>query len=149
MTRIASRLFAACLAATLTLPATAQEAFVTTQFDGDFGDATFAIETAIVGRGLVVDHVSHVGEMLARTKDAVGSDVDLFTEADMYLFCSAVTSRKVMEADRMNIAHCPYGIFVAEMPEGDVVIGHRVYPDGPMQEVQNLLASIVSEATEF
>ncbi len=69
---------------------------------------------AIVGRGLVIDYVSHVGEMLARTGADVGSDVELFAAADVFLFCSAVTSRNVMEADPMNIAYCPYGIFVAD-----------------------------------
>lgn len=114
-------------------------------FDGSFEDAAFAVEDAIVGRGLVIDYVSHTGEMLARTGADVGSDVTLFAAADVFLFCSAVVSRKVMEADPMNIAHCPYGIFVAER-EGQVMVGHRTYPDGPMQEVQALLDDIAREA---
>jgi hypothetical protein len=52
--------------------------------------------------------------------------------------CSAAISRRVMEADPMNIVHCPYSIFVAEM-DGEVMIGHRAYPDGPMQEVEAML----------
>jgi hypothetical protein len=56
-----------------------------------------------------------------------------------------VVSRKVMEADPMNIVHCPYGIFVAER-EGEVMVGYRTYPDGPMQEVQELLDGIAREA---
>ncbi|EAQ11436.1 MULTISPECIES: DUF302 domain-containing protein [Maritimibacter] len=114
-------------------------------YDGSFDDAAFAVENAIVGQGLVIDYTSHTGEMLARTAVDVGSDVVLFEEADVYLFCSAVVSRKVMEADPMNIAHCPYGIFVAER-EGEVMIGYRNYPEGPMQEVQALLDSIVQDA---
>ena len=125
--------------------AVADESAVVYPFDGSFDDATFAVETAIVGRGLVIDYVSHTGEMLARTAADVGSDVALFEAADVFLFCSAVLSRKVMEADPMNIAHCPYGIFVAERG-GEVMIGHRTYPDGPMQEVQALLDDISREA---
>ncbi|WP_232829392.1 DUF302 domain-containing protein [Tropicimonas sp. IMCC34043] len=128
----------------LALPAFAQEA-VTHAFDGSFDDATFAVESAIVGRGLVIDYVSHTGEMMNRTGADVGSDVVIFDNADIFLFCSAVVSRKVMEADPMNIAHCPYSIFVTEK-DGEVLIGHRTYPDGPMQEVQALLDSIVVEA---
>jgi hypothetical protein len=45
----------------------------------------------------------------------------------------------------MNIAHCPYGIFVAER-DGAVIVGHRTYPEGPMQEVEALLDDIVREA---
>jgi uncharacterized protein (DUF302 family) len=125
--------------------ARADEAAVVHAFDGSFEDAAFAVESAIVGRGLVVDHVSHVGEMLARTGADVGSDVTLFAQADVFLFCSAVVSRKVMEADPMNIVHCPYGVFVTER-EGEVIVGHRAYPEGPMQEVESLLDEIVQEA---
>jgi len=103
------------------------------------------VESAIVGRGLVIDYVSHTGDMLNRTAADVGSDVKLFEAADVFLFCSAVVSRKVMESDPMNIAHCPYGIFVADR-EGQVTIGHRNYPEGAMQKVQALLDEIVREA---
>jgi uncharacterized protein (DUF302 family) len=125
--------------------AAAEDSAVVHVFDGSFEDAAFAVETAIVGRGLVIDYVSHTGEMLNRTGADVGSEVALFDAADIYVFCSAVLSRKVMEADPMNIAHCPYGIFVAER-EGQVMVGHRTYPEGPMQEVEALLESIVVEA---
>ncbi len=114
-------------------------------FDGSFEDATFAVETAIVGEGLVIDYVSHVGEMLNRTGADVGSEKMLFKEADIFVFCSAVVSREVMEADPMNIAHCPYGIFVAETDDG-VMIGRRDYPEGPMDKVEALLDGIIDEA---
>lgn len=124
--------------------ALAQEA-VTYPFEGNFDDATFSVESAIIGQGLVIDYVSHTGEMLNRTAGDVGSDTKLFEAADVFLFCSAVLSRKVMEADPMNIAHCPYGIFVAER-EGKVMVGYRTYPEGAMQDVQALLDEIVKEA---
>ncbi len=140
-------LSAAVLALCTALPALAADQHVTYSFDGSFDDAAFAVESAIVGRGLVIDYVSHTGEMLARTAADVGSDVELFKEADIFLFCSAQLSRKVMEADPMNIAQCPYGIFVAERA-GEVMVGYRTYPDGPMQEVQAMLDEIVKSALE-
>ena len=114
-------------------------------FDGSFDDASFAVESAIIGRGLVIDYVSHVGEMLARTGADVGSDMELFTGANTFIFCSAVLSREVMEADPMNIAYCPYGVFVAERG-GEVMVGYRNFPDGEMQKVQALLDDIAREA---
>ncbi len=114
-------------------------------FEGSFDDATFAVESAIVNKGLVIDHVSHTGDMLARTAADVGSDKKLFDGADVFLFCSAVVSRKVMEADPMNIAHCPYSIFVTDR-DGEVSVGYRNMPKGPMQEVQALLDDIVKSA---
>lgn len=142
-----TRLFgAAFLSFGLALPAAvlAQEV-VTLPFEGSFDDAAFAVETAILGKGLVIDYVSHVGEMLARTGADVGSDVEIFAEADVFLFCSAVVSRQVMEADPHNIAWCPYSIFVAER-EGAVSIGYRTMPDGPMDAVEDLLSAIAIEA---
>jgi len=129
------------------LPAFADEA-ITHSFDGSFDDATFAVETAIIGQGLVIDHVSHVGDMLKRTGADVGSDAMIFENADIFLFCSAVVSRQVMEADPMNITYCPYSIFVAEDATG-VRIGYPNYPDGAMQAVEDLLGRIVAEATAF
>ena len=70
-----------------------------------------------------------------------------FDDADVFLFCSAQLSRMVMEADPMNIAHCPYGIFVTDK-DGAVEIGYRNLPEGPMQEVQSLLDSIVKDALQ-
>ena len=56
---------------------TAGEA-ITYAYDGTFDDAAFAVESAIVGQGLVIDYVSHTGEMLARTAEDVGSTTELF-----------------------------------------------------------------------
>ena len=135
-------------AASLCLASTAfADTPVVVPFDGSFDDATFAVESAIIGKGLVIDYVSHVGDMLNRTGSDVGSDAMIFKSADIFIFCSAVLSREVMEADPMNIAHCPYGIFVAENDDG-VILGYRDYPDGPMDKVEQLLADIVAEASE-
>lgn len=135
---------AAVFSTVLTGQGLAQEV-ITTPFDGSFDDATFAVESAIVGQGLVIDYVSHVGDMLNRTGADVGSDKQIFAAADIFIFCSAKLSREVMEADPMNIGFCPYGIFVAEDDNG-VTVGYRSYPEGPMQKVQTLLSEIVKEA---
>ncbi|WP_316013529.1 DUF302 domain-containing protein [Roseobacter sp. HKCCA0434] len=124
--------------------AEAQE-IVTHAFEGSYDDATFAVENAIIGQGLVIDSVSHVGDMLSRTAADVGSDQMLFENAEVMLFCSARVSREVMEADPLNIAYCPYGIFVTER-EGAVEIGYRTYPDGPMDAVEDLLDTIARDA---
>ncbi|UWQ22415.1 DUF302 domain-containing protein [Jannaschia sp. W003] len=133
--------------ALLAAPAAAQE-MATAPFDGGVEDAAFAVESAIVNRGLVIDFTSHVGEMMART----GADLGLGPspvgeEAKIFVFCSAQVSREVMEADPSNIVHCPYGIFVAEL-DGQTTVGRRVYADESMAPVNALLEGIVAEATE-
>ena len=138
-------LLAAAFALTATT-AIAQDA-TTYIFDGDFDDATFAVESEIIGAGLVIDYVAHSGAMLARTGPDLGSDVTLFEAADIFLFCSAVLSRKVMEINPDNITYCPYSIFVTDR-EGVVKIGFRNFPQGEMQVIQNLLDGIARAAAE-
>ncbi|MEO1468169.1 MAG: DUF302 domain-containing protein [Pseudomonadota bacterium] len=135
---------ALCLAVS---PALADSAAVVTYgVDGSFDDATFGVESAITDRGLVIDFVSHVGDMLNRTAGDVGGEM-IFEKADIFLFCSAVVSRRVMEADPDNIAHCPYAVFVRQgAGDGPVEIGYRRMPEGPMQEVEALLDEIAREA---
>ncbi len=140
-------LFTAALGAALLASPLAAQGITKYSFDGSFDDATFALESEIIGKGLVIDYLAHSGDMLARTAADVGSNVKLFDAADVYLFCSAVLSRKVMEIDPDNIAYCPYGIFVTDR-DGKVEIGYRNFPPGEMQEVQALLDSIARAAAE-
>lgn len=140
-------IFAAVTAACLAAPAMAQDGIVTYTTDESFDDVVFGLENAIVDAGLVVDSVSHTGDMLERTKGDVGSDVTIFEKADIFSFCSAAISRRVMEADPMNVVFCPYDVFVLKMPgSAQVTIGFREYPAGPMQEVQALLDGIARAA---
>ena len=138
---------AIALATTLAMPAIADNGAVTYETDDSFEDAIFALENAILDKGLVIDSVSHTGEMLERTKADVGGTVTLFEKADVYSFCSAALSRKVMEVDPMNIRFCPYDIFVMQQPGAKVTVGFRTFPEGPMQEVQALLDGIARSAT--
>jgi len=70
------------------------------------------VKIAITNKGLVVDHISHIANMLDRTKKDVGGKKDIYENAETYIFCSAVISRQTMEADAHNIAFCPYAIAV-------------------------------------
>ncbi len=128
-------------------PALAQD-MVSYDTDQSFDDVVFGLENAILEQGLVVDSVSHPGEMLERTREDLGSDVVLFTQADIYSFCSADLSRKVMEADPMNIRFCPYDIFVMVRPDTPetTTIGFRSFPEGEMKEVEALLDTIAKSA---
>jgi hypothetical protein len=140
-------LFGAALAAFSAAPTLAESPPVTFQVEDSFDAVTFAVESAILDAGLVIDHTSHTGEMLERTRADVGSDKVLFTAADIFSFCSATVSRQVMEADLSNIQNCPYTIFVYETPDapGKITVGHRAYV-GSMSPVANLMSDILTEA---
>ncbi|MCR8549146.1 DUF302 domain-containing protein [Salipiger sp. P9] len=128
-------------------PAFAEDV-VTYDTDQSFDDVSFGLENAIIDAGLVIDHVSHTGEMLERTRGDVGSDVVIFDVADIYSFCSAKLSREVMEADPMNVMFCPYDIFImVRHDKPDVTtIGFRAYPEGEMQKIQELLDGLARAA---
>jgi hypothetical protein len=130
-----TRLFnLAALAMVLAMPLNAGDV-VTYTTDESFDDVIFGLENAILDQGLVIDGTNHVGEMLARTGPDVGSDKTVFLNADVYSFCSAALSRKVMEADPMNLMFCP-----------ETTIGYRAMPEGPMKEVEALLETISKSA---
>lgn len=136
----------AALMVTIPISTTAQD-IVSYETDQSFDDVVFGLESAILDRGLVIDGQNHVGEMLARTREDVGSDKVIYEHAEVYSFCSAVLSRKMMEADPLNIGFCPYDIFVAQPVGEKVIVGFRNFPEGPMKEVQSLLDSIARSAT--
>lgn len=129
------------LALTFATSAVSAADIVTYDTDQSFDDVTFGLESAILDAGLVIDSVSHTGDMLERTRMDVGSDVVLYEKADIYSFCSAKISREVMEDDPMNIVYCPYDIFVMVRPETPdmTTIGFRTFPDGAMKKVETLL----------
>jgi len=123
------------------------------QVNGSFDDVIFSLETAIINKGLVIDYVAHIGDMLGRTADDVGGK-PLYANAQSMLFCSAALSRKVMEADPGTIAYCPYSVFVYELSdeEDNVIVGYRPLPRSggddlisAVREVNALLDSIVLE----
>lgn len=128
-------------------PAFAEDV-VTYDTDQSFDDVAFGLENAIIDAGLVIDHVSHTGEMLERTRADVGSDVVIFDVADVYSFCSAQLSREVMEVDPMNVMFCPYDIFIMVRHDTPDVttIGFRAYPEGEMQKIQDLLDGLARAA---
>jgi len=60
----------------------------------------------------------------------VGSGRRDFARLDVF-FCSSVGHAKMMEADPMNIAHCPYSIFVTDIEREVAVPATRPIPGRP------------------
>jgi uncharacterized protein (DUF302 family) len=115
------------------------------------------LEQAIIGRGLVITGVSHVGDMLTRTGVDLGNTRQVYVHAEVLEFCSAVLSRRMMEADPANIVYCPYGIAIYERADqpGKIYLAHRrLQGQGSgevietMKEIDALLDSIIQEALE-
>jgi len=122
---------------------------------GRFEDVRDDLKIAIEGKGLVIDHHSFLGRMLERTGKDLGGR-RLYADAEAFVFCSAVLSRKTMEADLANAAFCPYTLVVyatAEDPGAVHVAYQRPWrPDGSaasraaLKEVEAMLDGLAREA---
>jgi len=121
-----------------------------------FADVKQNIADAIINRGYRIDYTGHIGDMLKRTAADVGATKTIYANAESVQFCSAVLSRKMMEADAANIVYCPYVIFYYERADqpGTVYAGHRQLGPGVSPEskaaiatINKLLDDIVREAT--
>ena len=67
------------------------------------------LKTAIENRA--GNDTSHPRHARAHGKD-LGTTTPIYVDAKSYMFCSAVVSRKTIEADPHNIVFCPYVIAV-------------------------------------
>jgi uncharacterized protein (DUF302 family) len=140
-----------CALSALGLPAvaSADDEIVRHSAKGSYEDVKDAVVMAIEGRGLVVDRVAHVGDMLARTAKDVGATRRLYGNAEVLEFCSARLSREMMEADPHQIAICPFTIAVYTLPgeAGTVYVSYRSPPRAKgLENVRKLLDEIVREA---
>ena len=142
----------------LSATATAAQEARTFVKKGAYDDVRLDLNEAVIGKGLKVEHTGDIAGMLERTGADVGSTKPIYTKAEYFLVCSALLSRRAMEADPANIAACPYVLFLYETVDrpGEVVIGYRRpagaggQPQGganpAISAIEALLEDIVREA---
>ena len=127
------------------------------KLESPYEDVVDDIKNAIAERGIKINNISHIGNMLARTAEAVGATKQVFAHAEAIEFCSSTISRATMEADPHNIVFCPYIITVYSLPgEGNItyVSYRRPTPVGSTESqaaikaVDGLLEEIITAAVE-
>lgn len=127
----------------------ADKGFETRESTEPFSDVVQAVEDGIINRGYKIDYHGFIGDMLKRTASDVGAEKELYEDAEFFTFCSAVLSRKMMEAEAEDIAYCPYVIFIySEAGDADTVtVGYRRLPEGSVRdEINAMLSEIVADA---
>lgn len=136
-----------CLAV-LALAARADNDVVSRKLAASFDDTREAITLAIEGRGLVINYVSHIGDMLQRTGADIGATRQVYAKAEIIEFCSASLSRQMMEADPHNIVQCPFAIAVYSLPGEPNAswVSYRRPIGAGAKLVTPLLQAIVDEA---
>lgn len=153
------RLLLAPLIAVLALsgaPASAGEA-VLYESDNSFEDVLDALKLGIEERGLYINNVMNMGEMLARTGKDLGAGEVIFTRAESVEFCSAVLSRQMTAEEPGRVINCPFIIAVYTLPDRPDVtfVAHRAIPESEtagspaMQAVAAMLKELAEAAVTW
>lgn len=130
------------------MAAPAEEWMVKRKVATDFDETRDAITMAIENRGLVINYVSHIADMLKRTGADIGASREIFDRAEIIEFCSAGLSRKMMEMDPHNIVLCPFAISIYTLPgdKSGTWVAYRQPTGAAAQVVGPLLVEITGEA---
>lgn len=121
---------------------------------GSYQEVRDQVQSAIEGKGLKINNMHKIAEMLDRTGKDIGATKQVYENAEQFDFCSAEISRKMMEADPHAIAMCPYLISVYKLPKDmHVYISYRrpATTKNPalkkvLSEVDKMLSEIIKEA---
>ncbi len=137
--------------------ADADDSISSRTIERSFADARTDLHNAIVNQGLAIDFNGRVGDMLKRTGKDVGAKGDVYTDAEYFTFCSSVLSRRMMDADPLNMGLCPYVMFIYQSvaSPGKVTVGYRKMPmrgaedsQSALKDINIILEKILLEATE-
>jgi hypothetical protein len=115
------------------------------------------LKMAIQERGMYINNVMNMGEMLERTGKDLGMDTPLFGQAESVEFCSAVLSREMIGENPARVVNCPFIISVYTLPEvtDTTYVVHREIPadqiesSEAMAKVAEMLQSIAEAAVDW
>ena len=121
---------------------------------GTYQEVRDQVQSAIEGKGLKINTMHKISDMLDRTGKDIGATKKVYDNAEQFDFCSAEISRKMMEADPHAIAMCPYLISVYKLPQDQhVYIAYRrpAATRNPrlkkvLVEVDKMMTEIIKEA---
>jgi uncharacterized protein (DUF302 family) len=125
--------------------------------ESNFEDVVDALKLAIQERGMYINNVMQMGEMLERTGKDLGMDEVIYTDAEAIEFCSAVLSRKMTSENPSRIVNCPFIIAVYRLPDQPetTYLAHRTFPteeieeSAVMREVAEMLKAVAEGAASW
>jgi uncharacterized protein (DUF302 family) len=138
-------------------PVAAEGGYAVYESDATFDDVLEALKLAIEERGMYINNVMHMGEMLERTGKDLGMDTPIYGRAESIEFCSAVLSREMTSEEPARIVNCPFIISVYTLPgrEGATFIAHREIPkdevegSAVMAKVADMLKGVADAAAAW
>jgi len=122
-----------------------------------FSDVMDGLKLAIQQRGMFINNLMHMNEMLERTGTDLGLGGPLFGQAESVEFCSAVLSRKMISEDPRRIVNCPFIIAVYTLPgqPDTTYVAHRkisaseTEQSPAMKEVASMLEAVAGDAVSW
>jgi uncharacterized protein (DUF302 family) len=122
-----------------------------------FEDVMEGLKAAIGERGMYINNVMHMGEMLERTGKDLGLGEAIYAKAESIEFCSAALSRKMTAEDPARIVNCPFIVSAYVLPKvpGKTYVVHREIPPEQvaaspvMAEVAENLKAIAEAAVSW
>lgn len=121
---------------------------------GKYEDVRDLVQASIESKGLKINSMNHIADMLERTGKDLGASKKVYEGGEQFEFCSARISRDMMEADPHAIVMCPYIISVYTVPgDKNVYVAYRkpAQVKNPklkkaLGDVEKLLTEIIQEA---
>lgn len=155
--RRAPALAALLFAAGLGQAVQAADPYAVYESDSSFEDVLDGLKLAIQERGMYINNVMHMDEMLERTGKDLGMDEKIYGRAHAVEFCSAVLSRKMTAEDPTRIVNCPFNIAVYTLPDDadTTYVVHRLIPAAErdasaiMGEVADMLRDVANAAVSW
>ncbi|NCA69474.1 MAG: DUF302 domain-containing protein [Sphingobacteriia bacterium] len=125
--------------------------------ESGFADVMEGAKMAIEERGMYINNLMNMGEMLERTGKDLGMDAPLFTQAESIEFCSAVLSREMITENPAAVVNCPFILSIYTRPgeDGITYVAHRAIPSDQiasspvMAKVAEMLQSIAESAVSW
>jgi uncharacterized protein (DUF302 family) len=122
-----------------------------------FDDVMDGLKLAIEERGMYINNVMHMGEMLERTGKDLGKDEPIYQRAESVEFCSAVLSREMTGENPARIVNCPFIISVYTLPSqpDKTFVVHREIPQDQiesspvMARISAMLKDVASAAASW
>jgi hypothetical protein len=125
--------------------------------NSDFDTVLDGAKNAIQERGLYINNIMHLGEMLERTGKDLGIGGPIYSRAESIEFCSATLSRKMTEENPLRLVNCPFILSIYTLPgkEGKTFIVHRTVAEEEtatspaMREVAEMLKGVAEGAASW
>lgn len=144
-----------CLA--LPLGASAGGPYAVCESDSDFATVMEGAKMAIQERGMYINNLMHMGEMLERTGKDLGMAGQIYGDAESIEFCSAVLSRRMTMENPARIDNCPFIIAVYTLPHAPdkTYVAHKaIAPEEiagseVMAEVAEMLKGVADAAISW